>query len=96
MWLEGGGKVLKVSPPYEIFVKGYPPPTWNGFFEEIFDFWLKKAIFSENVWDLLGLSQICSKIFRKILTPPTLKIFLNPYPPHKIFGQAHVLENRNQ
>jgi hypothetical protein len=50
----------------------------NGIFEEIFDFLAKKCHFSENFWDLLRFSKICSKIF------------LNPYPPPKIFGQAHV------
>jgi hypothetical protein len=49
-----------------------------------------KSHFLEKFWDLSGLSQICSKIFKKMLTPPLLKIFLNPYPPPKIFGQAHV------
>jgi hypothetical protein len=51
----------------------------NGIFEEIFDLFLpKNAIFSENFWDLLRLSQTCSKIFKKNLTPPPFKIFLNP------------------
>ncbi len=95
---EGGWGGLKYPlPPYEIFLKGYPPPTWN-FASQNFRkkmAFLKKfltflTIFSENFGDLSGLSQICNKIFKIFLTPPPLKIFLYPYPPPTIFGQAHV------
>jgi hypothetical protein len=86
----GGWGGLKVS-PMKILLKATLPPPKNGIFEEIFDFFGKKnAILEENFWDLSRFSQICSKIFKKNLTPPPLKIFLNPYPPPKIFGQAHV------
>jgi len=61
-----------------------------AFLKKIFTFLAKKCPFSENFWDLSGLSQICNKIFKNFLTPPPLKIFFNPYPPPKIFGQAHV------
>ncbi len=62
----------------------------RGHWRNFWLFWLKNAIFSENFWDPSGLSQICNKIFENFLTPPPLKIFLNPYPPPTIFGQAHV------
>jgi hypothetical protein len=59
--------------PSKSFVKGYPPPPkiltrtfWgkNGIFEENFDFFDRH--FPENIWELFGFSQICTKI----LTPP--------------------------
>jgi hypothetical protein len=64
-------------------LKATQPPKKNGIFEKKnWLFWLKNAIFSENFGDLSGLSQICNKIF------------LNPYPPPTIFGQAHVCIQR--
>jgi hypothetical protein len=89
MSLEGGmgggwGAKSIPSPPSQNFRKKM------AFLKKFLTFLAKKCHFFKTFWDLSGLSQICSKIFKKNLTPPPLKIFLNPYPPPKIFGQAHV------
>ncbi len=82
-----GGGGLKVSPPpSEIFVK------WH-FWWNFLLFCLKNAIFQK----IFGTSRDYHKSaikFSKFFWPlPPLKIFLNPYPPPKIFGPAHVWPN---
>jgi hypothetical protein len=58
-------------------------------------FLAKKSHFSENFWDLSGFLKFAVKYPKKIdPSPPPpkkkKKNFLNPYPPPKIFGQAHA------
>jgi hypothetical protein len=62
-----------------------------AFLKNCLNFLAKNAIFSENFWDLLRFSQICSKIFKKILTPQPPKNFPEPHPPPKIFDQARMV-----
>jgi hypothetical protein len=51
-----------------------------AFLKNCLNFLAKNAIFSEHFWDLLRFSQICSKIFKKFLTPHPPKNFPEPLP----------------
>ncbi len=83
----GGG--LKVyHPSYEIFIEGYLPPTWN-FAKQNF-FVKKMPLFQKIFGTSWGYHESAVKLSNKFWPLPPLKMFLNPYPPPKIFGQAHV------
>jgi hypothetical protein len=69
-WERGSGGGLKYPlPHYEIFLNGYPRKKM-AFLKRFLTFLAKKCHFSENFWDLSGLSQISNKIFKNFLTPP--------------------------
>jgi hypothetical protein len=90
---EGERGRLKVSPPPMKFsLKATLPPPKMAFLKKFLTFLAKKCHFFQKI---LGTSRdyhkSAVKFFKFFDTSPPLKIFLNPYPPPKIFGQAHAL-----
>jgi hypothetical protein len=61
-----------------------------GIFEDNFDFFgLKMPFFQKNFGTSRDFQKYVVK-FKKDFNPPPLKNFPYPYPPPKIFDQAHV------
>jgi hypothetical protein len=56
----------------KFLLKATLPPPKMAYLKKFLTFLVKKCYFSENFWDLLGFSQICRKIFKKISLAPTL------------------------
>jgi hypothetical protein len=71
-------------------IKATLPLPKMAFWKKFLTFKAKKCHFFRK---FLGPLKIVTKLpynFQKIIDTSPLKTFLNPYPPPKIFGQAHV------
>ena len=91
----GGGWGLKLYPPPTKFsFKATLPHLAKQNFWKKWHFWRNFWLFWPFFQKILGTSRDYHKSaikFSKFFWPlPPLKIFLNPYPPPTIFGQAHV------
>jgi hypothetical protein len=92
------GSLKYPLPTTKILLKATLPPAppkialeKNSIFGEIFDFFGYKMPFFQKILETSqDFHKSAVKFSKQILTtpPPPLKIFLNPYPPPKIFGQA--------